>query len=330
MYMITFSKTNPKIKMKHPSIGIVIPTLNAGKLLSTCLPPILASSLKPRILIVDSASNDDTLAIASKFSIETVSIERKDFNHGLTREMARKKLNTDIVIMMTPDAIATNAKVLEVLIKPIVEGHAAIAYARQIPHDGAKFFEAFPRHFNYPEVSQLRGIEDLSKYGVYTFFCSDSFAAYSNKALDEIGGFKMVLLGEDTVAAAELLKKGYKIAYVAEAEVKHSHGYTLKQEFRRYFDTGIARKEYQKLIACKKETEMKRGSTFAKEMIKRLSKENLALIPYAFIQTFVKLLGFQIGKACMNGPIWLKQKLSCQPSYWTSSAYLKSQREKIL
>lgn len=304
--------------MISPTIGIVIPTLNAAKLLSKCLPPILASSLKPRILIVDSASTDETLTIAKQFSIETISIERKDFNHGLTREMARKKLNTDIVIMMTPDAIATSGDVIEILVKPIVQGHAAVAYARQIPHNGAQFFEAFPREFNYPAVSQLRSLEDLSKYGVYTFFCSDSFAAYSNKALNEIGGFKRVLLGEDTVATAELLKKGHKIAYVAEAVVKHSHEYSLKQEFQRYLDTGMARKEYQKLIVSD-QSEMNRGTDFIKVMIKRLFKEQPHLLPYAFIQTLVKLLGFQIGKASVYGPRWLQQKLCSQPSYWTST-----------
>lgn len=320
--MLFFTKINQKHAMNHPTIGIVIPTLNAAKLLPTCLPPLLASPLKPRILIVDSASTDDTLAVAQQYSVNTISIDRKDFNHGLTREMARKQLNTDIVLMITPDAIATNANVLETLVKPIVDDRAAIAYARQIPHDGAQFFEAFPREFNYPATSQLRGIEDIAQYGVYTFFCSDSFAAYSSKALDAIGGFKMVLLGEDTLATAELLKKGHKIAYVAEAEVKHSHGYTLAQEFRRYFDTGLARKEYKEWIACDQETETRRGSHFFKAMIKRLLKEKPSLLPYAFIQTAVKLLGFQMGKVCINGPVWLKQKLSCHPSYWTSNAYL--------
>lgn len=312
------------------SVGIVIPTLNAAKLLPNCLPPLLASPLQPRILVIDSASTDNTAAVARSFGVEVIVIQRADFNHGLTREMARKHLNTDIVVMVTPDAIATDNHVLSILLKPIMEGKAAVAYARQIPHDGADFFESFPRKFNYPAESHIRSIEDLPKYGIYTYFCSDSFAAYSNKALDDIGGFKMVLLGEDTLAVAQLLRKGYKVAYVAEAAVKHSHGYTLSQEFRRYFDTGLARSEYRQWICCSQETESKRGSSFVYAMTKNLLKEKPYLLPYAFIQTLVKWLGYQMGQLCINSPVWLKRKLSCHPSYWSSTSYLKSLQEKKL
>lgn len=38
--------------------------------------------------------------------------------------------------------------------------------------------------------------------------------------------------------AARMIQAGYKIAYCAEASVRHSHNYTPKQEFQRYFDTG--------------------------------------------------------------------------------------------
>ncbi len=83
------------------------------------------------------------------------------------------------------------------LVDPLVQGLSATAYARQVPHHGAGFFEAFPREYNYPPTSHVRSLKDLSKYGVYTFFCSDSCAAYTNAALDAVGGFPRVLLGED-------------------------------------------------------------------------------------------------------------------------------------
>lgn len=299
-----------------PTVGIVIPTLNAEKLLPSCIPPLLSSRLKPRILVVDSSSGDKTLAIAQDLGLETLVVKRSNFNHGLTRELGRKYLGTDIVLMITPDAYAINSEVIETLIRPIVEGKASLAYARQIPHDGAGFFEAFPREFNYPATSHIRGIEDLPKYGIYTFFCSDSFAAYSNKALDEIGGFQEVLLGEDTLAAAQLLRKGHKIAYVAEAKVKHSHGYSLKQEFHRYFDTGLARVKYQQWIQCPNDSENNRGASYVKAMVKALIKTKPYLLPYAFVQTFCKWLGYRLGYACTDAPLWLKKRLSAYPSYW--------------
>lgn len=302
--------------MKSPSIGLAVLTLNAQHHLKQCLSPFLSSPLNPRVLVVDSSSTDGTVETAKKLGAETIIIPQEEFNHGLTREKARKYLNTDIVVMLTPDAYAVDNQVLGHLIKPLIENPAVgAAYARQIPHEGAQFFEAFPRDFNYPPLSHIRGIEDVSKYGVYSFFCSNSCAAYVNSKLDEVGGFRSVLLGEDTVAVSDLMHKGYKVAYVAEACVHHSHSYTLAQEFRRYFDTGFSRKSYAELLKCGSE-DGARGNAYVRIMVKRLLKEKPHLLPYAFVHTLVKWLGYRIGKSSTNAPLWFKKALSGQKSYW--------------
>lgn len=298
-----------------PTIGIVVTTYKARQHLPYCLPPLLNSPLKPRVLVVDSSSNDGTVEFARELGAETLVIPQSEFNHGATREMARKHLNTDIIVMVTQDAYATDEHVIEKLIAPILNGTAAASYARQIPHDGAGILEAFARDFNYPSTSHSRCVAQVSKYGVYTVFCSDSCAAYSNEALDIVGGFRSVLTGEDTVAVACLLQNGYRVAYVAEACVKHSHGYTLKQEFQRHFDTGIARRQYHHLIAFAGEDE-RRGKLYVKTLMNRLIKEKPLMIPYASLHIFAKWLGYRIGKASVEAPIWFKQALSSQKYYW--------------
>lgn len=297
------------------TIGIALLTLNAEKHLIPCLNPFLQSSLNPKILVVDSASTDGTVSAAEKLGVEVLSIKRHEFNHGRTRELARKYLKTDIVLMMTPDAYAVDPFVLEKLIHPLQQGWASIAYARQIPHLGAGFFEEFPRTFNYPTVSEIRSIADVRRYGSFTFFCSDSCAAYLNDALDEINGFRPVILGEDTIATAELLKKGHKIAYVAEAVVRHSHCYNLREEFCRYFDTGLMRKEYENLLSCSKGVKV-RGASFVRQMLSELCKEKPYLLPYAFLHLFSKWAGYYMGHASLNAPLWWKKALSSQKYYW--------------
>lgn len=301
------------------TIGVVVLTLNAEKHLARCLNPILQSPLHPRVLVVDSSSTDGTITLAKQLGVEVQVISRKNFNHGKTREWARKQLMTDIVVMLTQDAHATNPEMLEILTRPLVEGKASLAYARQIPHEEAGFFESFPRDFNYPSVSEIRSFADIKSYGSHTFFCSDSCAAYLNSALDEVQGFRHVLLGEDTLAAAELLKKGHKIAYVAEAQVKHSHNYTLKQEFCRYFDTGLMRRTHENLLKCQ-EGDQKRGGDFARSMIKRLVQENPLLIPYACLHLLTKWLGYQLGKKSHRAPCWWKRTFSSQKYYWEKNA----------
>lgn len=297
------------------TIGCVVLTLNAERHLPYCLPPLLQSSLKPRVLVIDSSSSDNTVGLAQSMGAETLVIPRSAFNHGTTREQARRHLNTDIVSMHTQDAYLTDVYALEKMVLPLTEGKAAVAYARQIPHHGADFFESFPREYNYPAHSHIRVIADISQYGVYTFFCSDSCAAYANEALDMIGGFSPVLLGEDTVAVAKMLRKGLKIAYVAEALVQHSHRYTLWQEFQRNFDTGYARKGFAELLACDS-GDTGRGMVFVKQMMGRLKREAPHLMPYAFLQCVVKWLGYRVGRSSHNAPTWFKKALSSQAYYW--------------
>jgi rhamnosyltransferase len=277
------------------TIGVVIPTLNAGRELEYCLYPLLKSLLKPRILVVDSSSTDGTPDIARNLGVEVLGIPRADFNHGLTREKARKFIDTDIIVMVTQDAIPINETMLDKLVEPIVKRDAVVSYGRQIPHHGAGFFEIFDRSFNYPAESHLRGLHDEDKYGVFTFYCSNSWSAWLNSALDEVGGFPFTFTLEDTIAAARLLKKGYQIAYVAEAVVRHSHNFLFSQEFSRYFSIGYVREAHKDLLFAKAKDEQ-RGFAYIKEMFRQLWPGKIVLLPSAIFHLSAKFLGYKLGR----------------------------------
>ena len=116
-----------------------------------------------------------------------------------------------------------------------------------------------------------------------------------------------------------------EIAYVADAVVKHSHRYTLRQEFRRYFDTGYTWKENHDLISFVEKAEG-RGKDFFVNLMKRLLKEEPYLTPYAVLNTFVKWCGYRMGWMSTHAPIWLKKKLSGQDFYWTSKDFLEKSK----
>jgi len=294
------------------SVGIALITHCAKKHLKHALPPLLQATVLPKILVVNSSSHDGTVELATEMGVDTLVIPRKAFNHGTTRECARRKLGTEIVVMMTPDAYAVSNETIERLIEPIVEKRASAAYARQLPHRGADFFEAFSRRFNYPDKSQIREYSDLSKYGAYTFFNSDSCAAYCNEALEEIGGFPRVLIGEDTVVAAKLIRKGKKVAYVAEAMVYHSHSYNLRQEFQRHFDTGLSRKMHAELMKSPGGDE-RRGFDYLRALF---SEAPAGHIPYAALHLLAKYSGYRLGKLGVYFPKRLNRFFSAQRYYW--------------
>lgn len=309
------------------SVGVAFITHEGRRHLRHCLPPVLNSELAPRVVVVNSSSQDGTVELAREMGVETLVVPRRDFNHGATRELVRRYLGTDIAVMMTPDAYALSPGFLDKLIEPIVTGKAGVAYARQIPHEGADFFEAFPRAYNYPEKGEIRGRDDLPRLGTYVYFCSDSCAAWSNRLLDEVGGFPVALTAEDTYAAARLVAAGHRIAYVADAVVRHSHRYSLVNEFKRYFDTGYARMAFGNQVLLDQKDE-KHGKKFVSAMISRLVQEAPLLIPYAIAAVATKYVGYKVGYYSNGFPLRLKRALSGQDYYWSSIPYLEGRETR--
>ncbi|HKB88347.1 MAG TPA: glycosyltransferase [Patescibacteria group bacterium] len=303
------------------SVGVAIITYKDIAKLEISLPLILKSKLHPKVLVFNSTSNDGCVEFAKKLGVETLVIPRTDMNHGYAREVSRKALGTDIVIMMTPDAYITD-DMFEKLIEPIVDGEAVVAYPRQVAHEGANIISRFGREFNFPEKSNIRSIKDAPKYGVYTAFVSDSCTAWSNKALDEIGGFRWVLSGEDAVAAAMILRKGYKIAYVAEAVVRHSHNYSPTKEFVRHFDTGMYRKQWHKILDLGGGNDQKRGTSYAQALLTYVLKNEPLMFPTAFLQLTMGWLGYQLGWICYHrAPLWFYKMISPADFFWNSTGY---------
>jgi rhamnosyltransferase len=225
----------------HSSCGIynimtsvIIPTRDAAEQIHGLLQALKSQTVPCEIIIVDSSSPDNTAGIARSLGAEVVVIKREAFDHGGTRTLAARKAKGDILICMTQDAMPSDEHAIENLLAPFRDRTVAAAYGRQLPYPGASPFGAHVRLFNYPEVSCVRSIGDKETYKIRTIFLSNSFAAYRKSALKDSGWFREgLIMGEDTCAAAQLLLAGYKIAYVAEAMVYHSHNYTLLEEFRR-------------------------------------------------------------------------------------------------
>lgn len=301
--------------MQHDEIGVVIVTHEARELLAGCIEPLRASPLRPRILVVNSSSGDGTVERARELGAETRVISRSSFNHGRTRELARQHLGTPITVMLTPDAHPTDAGFLERLTAPVRRGEAALAYGRQLARSGADPIEAFTRAFNYPPESHTRSLADWRRYGAYTHFCSNSCAAWCSSALDEIGGFPPTLVSEETIAAAALLQRGHRIAYVADATVRHSHASGLLADFRRQYDTGYARRAHRRLL-LDREPDEARGLLYTRRLLAHLAAEAPALLPYALLHTAARYAGYRLGMTGARLPRRVNAVLSSQDYYW--------------
>jgi rhamnosyltransferase len=270
-------------------------------------------------LVVDSASNDGTDFSNLPSGYKLLRIETAEFNHGTTRNLALDHIpaGTDVVVFLTQDALLADVHTVQTLVDSLKDPEVACAYGRQLPHADATPIAAHARSFNYPETSRIISIADHPQLGIKTCFLSNSFAAYRLSDLVEIGGFPAdVVLGEDMSAAARLLMAGRRIAYVANSCVFHSHNYSIKQEFQRYFDTGVfhARSPWLLLTFGSAEGE---GVRFVYAEFNYLMQYAPIWIPSAAIRTMAKWLGYKLGRREANLPLFIKRMCSMHKGYWS-------------
>jgi rhamnosyltransferase len=301
-------------------VAVIIPTCNAARDWTSLSTGLRLQGLPPsQVLIIDSSSTDGTSELAAAEGYRVVRIARANFNHGGTRQMAIELVPwASILVYLTQDAVLAAADSLDRLLAVFEDKSMGAAYGRQLPRLAAGPIEAHARLFNYPPESHVRDIESRQTLGIKAAFLSNSFAAYRVNALLDAGGFPSnVIMGEDTLAAGKLLLTGWKIAYVADAQVYHSHPLTITEEFRRYFDIGVYhRREEWLREQFGKAT--KEGNRFVLSELGFLAERNPLLLPVALLKTAAKALGYQLGlREAKLGPRWSK-RLSLHKNFWDS------------
>jgi len=299
-------------------VALIIPTYNAQDSIEAIINILKIQTLKSNDLyIIDSTSIDNTLSIVTKYIDNILIIPKSDFDHGGTRTKAGLISEGDIIVYLTQDALPVDNSAIEKIVEVFKDESIGAAFGRQIPYKDTNLFGKHIRYFNYADKSYLRSFDDKDIYGIKTAFLSNSFAAYRRSAMDEIGWFKDgLILGEDTYAGAKLLKAGYKLAYVADAVVYHSHSYTVWQEFKRYFDIGVFHQMEHWILNefGKPEGE---GIRYIKSELKYLFiNKAIHLLPEFIIRNFMKYLGYKLGNKYKFIPNKLVKKLSMNPKWW--------------
>ena len=301
-------------------VGLIVPTLNAGGRWQDWLKRANRQSLSPaRKLVIDSSSDDHTPELARAHGFEVVSIARRDFNHGDTRQMASELLDDcDILVYLTQDALLASSDAVSRLVAAFGDPDVALAYGRQLPHEDAGPIGAHARLFNYPATGVKKTPADIHRFGIKTAFCSNSFAAYRRSDLLAVGGFASnVIFGEDAHAATRLLLSGKAVQYVAEAEVYHSHDYSMVEDFRRYFDIGVFHSREPWIIDALGTAEGE-GFRFMKSEAYYLLKNAPWLLPSALARITVKYAAYQLGKREKRFSHSSKLRLSMNRAFWTT------------
>lgn len=306
------------------SIAVVIPTLNAADTWPSFLQGLQSQTIAlQQILVMDSTSTDGTADLARAAGFTVISVPRAEFSHGGTRQAAANMLrDAEIVVFMTQDAILSSPDAIARLIKPFADPKIGATFGRQIPRPEAGPIEAHARKFSYPDKSAVRTWEDRGTLGIRAAFLSNSFAAYRRSALCEVGGFPSdTITAEDALVAGRMLMARWKTAYVADARVIHSHPYSIAEEFRRYFDTGVYHHREAWLLE-KFGSPGGEGKRYVFSELRSLWPRYFYLIPAACVRTVAKAAAYYLGRHETSLSTSLKRKISLNRRFWDAKTQL--------
>lgn len=299
-------------------VSIVCPLYNASKYIEDLNLNLLKQEKKEidelEVVYVLTRSKDNTKELLEKNNLKYIEIEANDFSHSLTRESVGKKLSCDILVFISQDVIMKDNKWLINLVRPIINGEAQASFSRQI----CKFdnIEKYTRENNYPEQSRIVGKDDIEKYGLLTFFYSDASSAVKKSVYDELKAYdnKDLIINEDMYFAHKLILAGYKIKYCADSQIYHSHDFTLKQLYQRYFDTGVFFTQNPKL---KEYGSNESGLGLAKYVFKRASSEKNIKVLLNILPNFgARFIGKMLGEHYKKLPKKFIINSSSARYYW--------------
>lgn len=239
-------------------------------------------------------TNDNIEEILESLDCNYEMIEREEFSHSLTRERMANKCKADIIVFITQDVIIKSESWLKNLIKGIEENECEAAFSRQICTNST--IEKYTRERNYPDKSYVKTKEDIRKMGINAFFFSDASSAVKREIFVELNGYdgKNFPTNEDMYLAYKLLTNGYRIKYCADSEVEHSHKFTFKQLYKRYYDTGVFFSQNKYLNNYKVN---QAGGGMAKYVLKRAIQDKNFKVLIRFVPDMTaRFIGMRMGK----------------------------------
>ncbi len=299
-------------------VTILIPTYKPGDEFEALLNGLEKQTYPIESIIAINTEKDfwNSQYEKKSLNLKVIHIKKQEFDHGGTRRFGMEQVKTPIGIWMTQDAILKDEFVIQQLVKGLEIDGVAVAFARQLPKSNCKYLEAYTRQFNYPSKSKIKKKEDVKTMGIKAYFCSDVCAAYWMDIYSQLGGFvSKTIFNEDMFFAAKAIESGYGVHYVANAQVIHSHNYSLIQQLRRNFDLGVSQKEYEHIfVGISSESE---GVRMVKKTMKHLyEKKKLYLLPELVLNTGFKYIGFRLGKGYRRLSRKIVLKLTMNQEYW--------------
>jgi len=206
--------------------SVIIRAHNEEKHIGRLLEGILNQTAQGfEVILVDSGSDDATVAIARRYPVKILNIRPEDFTFGRSLNLGCSQAQGEFIVIASAHVYPVYPDWTEQLLKPFVDPGAALVYGKQRGTALSRFSEAQILAKWFPEASIAQQTHP---------FCNNANAAI-RRSLWLQHPYDEDLPGlEDLAWASWAVGQGFHLAYSAEAEVIHVHEETPRQVFNRY------------------------------------------------------------------------------------------------
>jgi len=216
-------------------LSIVIRCCNEEQHIGRLLTGIMQQTFRDvEIIIVDSGSTDATLSMASRYPVKIVSIRPENFSFGHSLNIGCQTAKGEFVVIASAHVYPMFNDWLEKLLIPLADSDVALAYGKQRGNETTRYSEhqIFERWF--PDESDPHQSHP---------FCNNANAAIRRSLWEKVPYNENLTGLEDLDWAQRVTELGYKIAYMAEAEIIHVHNESPARIYNRYRREAIALKQ---------------------------------------------------------------------------------------
>jgi len=191
-------------------ISIIIPTLNEGKTLELCFKSLLNQTYKDfEVFIIDGGSKDMTLAIAKKYGIDVVEVnKRRPHDVSFAKNEGMKTSKGDILIFLDADVLLSQ-NCLDIVNKFFQDPEVIGVGCRTLPFNGNSI-----EYLMYNCNNLLSSIcNRIRRYEMSYFSC----LGYRRNLFLKVGGFREDLHACEDMDLTRRLSKFGRFVFTNEA-----------------------------------------------------------------------------------------------------------------
>jgi len=184
------------------------------------------------ILSFDDSSTDGTLEIIESYpQIKRFPPENLPYNPARVLNRAVSLATGDIIVFNNSDAVPLSNDFLAKLISPLADKNVGAVFGNQLCRNDAAFLV---------KKDNFRAFGDGRDSANWRHFFSLVTSGARREVLMEHKFDPKMQYSEDIEWSYRLKQLGFKIVYVADAKVEHSHNYTYRQMWKRFYNEGYA------------------------------------------------------------------------------------------